>query len=172
MSDRAAGKGNRKGVGRTGRGLVAVLVAACSTLPFSGEIHAARRAKITLDYVAAGSFPLCSSAIRHNCVVDGDTFYIGEDKVRISDIDAPETHPPRCAAEERLGRRATERLSVLLSAGPFELMRKGRDEDRYGRKLRIVLRDGRSIGEILISEGLARKWKGKRRPWCPDTPAT
>ncbi|HEY0165289.1 MAG TPA: thermonuclease family protein [Sphingomicrobium sp.] len=41
-----------------------------------------------------------------------------------------------------------------------------RDEDRYGRKLRIVLVDGRSVGEMLVGEGLARSYGNGRRPWC------
>src|SRR5437762_4160411 len=44
--------------------------------------------------------------------------------------------------------------------------RGGRDEDRYGRKLRTVERNGRSLGEILIAEGLARRWGGARHSWC------
>lgn len=32
----------------------------------------------------------------------------------------------------------------------------GRDEDKYGRKLRIVMRDGESLGGALVDEGLAR----------------
>jgi endonuclease YncB( thermonuclease family) len=100
-------------------------------------------------------------------VVDGDTFWVGGDKIRIADIDTPETHPPRCAYEAELGERATRRLAALLDEGPFELAPiAGRDVDRYGRKLRIVVRDGRSLGDRLVSEGLARTWTGRREPWC------
>jgi endonuclease YncB( thermonuclease family) len=112
-------------------------------------------------------YPVCSGgATRLNCVVDGDTFHMDGATVRISDIDAPETHPPRCAREADLGDRATTRLSQLLSAGPFQLVRHDRDRDKYGRQLRVVIRDGRSIGRMLVGEGLARPWTGKRRPWC------
>jgi micrococcal nuclease len=45
-------------------------------------------------------------------------------------------------------------------------VRNGRDEDRYGRKLRVVVRDGRSIGDMLVAEGLARAWTGRREPRC------
>jgi endonuclease YncB( thermonuclease family) len=120
-----------------------------------------------------GRYPVCSNvSTREDCVVDGDTFYLGRVAIRILDIDAPETHPPRCASEADLGDRATTRLSTLLSAGPFQLVREGRDADRYGRKLRVVMRNGRSIGAVLVAEGLARKWTGKRRPWCPGGPST
>jgi len=114
--------------------------------------------------VAAVHFGWCSGSVRLNCVVDGDTFYLAGRKVRIADIDAPETHPSRCSAEATLGSRATSRLLALLNAGPFEL--KGSGQDRYGRDLRTVVRDGRSLGGILVAEGLARPWTGRRLPWC------
>jgi endonuclease YncB( thermonuclease family) len=36
----------------------------------------------------------------------------------------------------------------------------------YGRKLRILVRNGRSLGDTLVAEGLARRWDGARRSWC------
>jgi endonuclease YncB( thermonuclease family) len=99
-------------------------------------------------------------------VIDGDTFRFEGEKIRIADIDTPEVKG-RCAQERALAARATDRLAVLLAAGPFELETiGGRDEDRYGRKLRIVTRNGRSIGDQLVAEGLARTWSGRREPWC------
>ena len=84
----------------------------------------------------------------------------------IADIDAPELSPPRCEAERIKGEAAKSRLQQLLNAGAFSLVSGYRDEDRYGRKLRRVTRSGRSIGETLVEEGLARRWDGSRHPWC------
>ena len=98
-------------------------------------------------------------------VIDGDTFDYAGERIRISDIDTPEVRG-QCADERERPAQATQRLSALLAAGPFELVRNGRDEDRYGRKLRVVTRDGRSIGDMLVAEGLARTWSGRREPWC------
>ena len=100
-------------------------------------------------------------------VIDGDTFETGGIRVRIADIDTPEVRG-RCAYETALAARATARMRALLAAGPFELhpLADGRDEDAYGRKLRIVTRDGRSLGDVLVAEGLARTWSGRREPWC------
>lgn len=111
-------------------------------------------------------FPICHTGGGTNCVVDGDTAWIGGTKVRVADIDAPETHPPRCAEEAELGDRATRRLAELMSAGPFEMRSVDRDLDRYGRSLRVLVRDGRSLGDMMVAEGLARTWEGRRRPWC------
>lgn len=118
------------------------------------------------EAVAASGFTICSAPPHRDCVIDGDTFYLRAEKIRIADIDAPETHPPRCAYEAELGQRATHRLRELLNARPFELRPYERATDRYGRKLRIVARDGRSVGDMLVSEGLAREWTGRRAPWC------
>lgn len=101
-----------------------------------------------------------------NCVVDGDTLWIDRVKIRISDIDAPETHQPKCPAEKALGDRATQVLLAWVNAGAFELRVNGRQVDRYGRQLRVLVRDGESVGSELISRGLARKWDGARHPWC------
>ena len=105
--------------------------------------------------------------IRYTCVVDGDTFWFKGTKIRIADIDTPEVSQPRCPAEKALGDRATNRFIELLNEGPFEIASAGnRDTDRYGRALRIVLRNGHSLGDQLVQEGLARTWKGRREPWC------
>lgn len=111
-------------------------------------------------------FPICSSGARVDCVVDGDTFWFNGEKVRIADIDTPEIFSPRCGREKKLGERATRRLHALLNEGPIELRRAGRERDRYGRLLRTVHRDGRSLGAVLVDEGLARRWEGARRSWC------
>jgi endonuclease YncB( thermonuclease family) len=111
-------------------------------------------------------FTICHVGGGTNCVVDGDTAWIRGEKLRIADIDAPETHPPRCEAEAKLGDRATRRLAELMNAGPFEQRSADRDVDRYGRRLRVLVRDGRSLGDQLVAEGLARTWEGRRRPWC------
>jgi micrococcal nuclease len=112
-------------------------------------------------------FTLCARASRPNCVIDGDTIRLGGVKIRLEDIDAPEVFSPKCSSELARGNRATERLLALLNQGPFELVRTGsRDQDRYGRKLRTLERSGRSLGAVLVAEGLARRWDGARHPWC------
>ena len=112
------------------------------------------------------SFGMCHSGGGTNCVVDGDTIWYRETKIRIADIDTPETHQPKCAAEAKLGVAATRRMLQLVNAGPFTLQSINRDEDRYGRKLRVITRGGKSLGELLVEEGLARYYKGGRRGWC------
>ncbi len=112
------------------------------------------------------TFTLCHTGGGTNCVVDGDTIWLDGQKIRVADIDAPETHPSRCALEADLGTRATHRLQELVNAGPFAVTTLDRDADKYGRKLRVLTRGGQSLGDVLVNEGLARTWTGKREPWC------
>ncbi len=131
-----------------------------AAMPFAGGGSAAAG-----DTLSA-RFGLCHTGGGRDCVVDGDTFWFAGEKYRIADIDTPETHPARCAGEAALGAAATGRLQAWLNAGAFSLDSPGRDTDRYGRKLRIVTRGGASVGDVLVAEGLARRWEGHRLPWC------
>ncbi|MEN5300249.1 thermonuclease family protein [Brucella sp. TWI559] len=75
--------------------------------------------------------------------VDGDTFDISMERVRIANIDAPETKSAKCDAERRLGEVAKRRLQELLFSPGFEMERGdpklGRTKDRYGRTLATAL---------------------------------
>lgn len=112
------------------------------------------------------SFGACHEGGGRNCVVDGDTIWLGGQKVRIAGIDAPETHEPRCPREAELGKTAAERLRALLNSGTVLATPAGRDKDSNGRLLRDVAVDGRDVGKALINEGLARAYGGRKRGWC------
>ena len=110
-----------------------------------------------------GRFARCHGADRVTCVVDGDTLWLDGAKIRLADINTPETGRPQCRAEAELGERATRRLMQLLNEGGFTMEPRGnRDTDRYGRLLRVAMRDGESLGDVLVREGLARPWAGRR----------
>jgi micrococcal nuclease len=83
-------------------------------------------------------------------VVDGDTIKSPAGvRYRLVGFDCPETFRAKCDEELALG-LAASRL------------------DKYGRTLATLTVNGRDVGEVLISEGLARAYKGrKRESWCP-----
>lgn len=142
------------------------LASACAALLLAGSWLMYKPAMTTEQSVAT-RFGVCTGGYRHNCVVDGDTVWIGGAKIRLSGVDAPEIGSPACGREAELGHRAKRRLVELMNDGPFEVVRSGwRDSDSYGRKLRQLHRDGRSLGSILVSEGLARTWPDGPERWC------
>jgi endonuclease YncB( thermonuclease family) len=117
-------------------------------------------------------FTRCGPGRGHACVVDGDTFKIGQRKIRIIGIDAPETHPARCPEEARLGELATAKLQALLNQGPFTMVGRIDDSrDKYGRDLRAITRklsNGKtqSIADDLRSSGLVHRYVGFKTGWC------
>lgn len=96
-------------------------------------------------------------------VIDGDTIILGTERIRISNIDAPELHG-KCDAERRLAMAARRRLVDLLADMTPEVRRMG--VDRYGRTLARLYVGDQDVGEVLVSESLARQWVGRREPWC------
>jgi endonuclease YncB( thermonuclease family) len=133
---------------------------------YAAVLSATPKAPAVLDAGVDAHFGICFTGGGYNCVVDGDTLWLEGTKIRIADVDAPETHQPRCADEKQRGDRATLRLQQLVNSGTVTLRRIARDSDRYGRKLRIVLAGGVNVGSTLVAEGLARPYAGGRRPWC------
>lgn len=101
-------------------------------------------------------------------VIDGDTVFVGEDKVRLIGIDAPEigwVDPPagragrgsvdrrgnECFAEE-----AKEKLRELVEGREVRLEKDVSEKDKYDRLLRYVYVGEENINEVLVREGFAK----------------
>jgi len=80
-------------------------------------------------------------------VHDGDTFYVGPEKIRLRGIDTPELGAPR-------SRMATRRLVGLLREGPVTIV--PRAEDVYGRIVADVYVRGHDVSRVLRREGFAK----------------
>jgi len=79
------------------------------------------------------------------------------ERLRLVGINTPEDG--ECLADD-----AARRLEGLIGDGRVRLVRDVSDRDQYGRLLRHVLAGGRSVGELLVAEGLALS-----RAYPPDT---
>lgn len=89
-------------------------------------------------------------------VVDGDTLAFGEERVRILDIDAPETDQTCLGADGRAyacGEAATRAMEAL--AGDAEVRCEGPGRDVYGRMLARCEAGGRDLGAAMIRAGWA-----------------
>ncbi|THK37505.1 thermonuclease family protein [Ensifer sp. MPMI2T] len=117
-------------------------------------------------------------------VTDGDTIRVlGEASgTRLVGFNTPETYTPRCDRERELGNRATARLKEIVSTSSLQLTKvacscppgtEGTDACNHGRSCGTLTADGRDVGQILISEGLAVPFvcgmtscPPTPRPWC------
>jgi endonuclease YncB( thermonuclease family) len=170
---RYGNRGPRKRAARKSRVILGATVIWCAlTVLFAlwdGDVTGYDSLEFSPSSIGGAKFGLCRSASQQNCVIDGDTIRLGGVKIRLADIDTPEISSPKCDYEAALGHKAKRRLLELMNAGPIEIVSIGGPEvDRYGRQLRIIKREGRSIAETLVAEGLARRWSGARRSWCDD----
>ncbi|MGY6663390.1 MAG: thermonuclease family protein [Glycocaulis sp.] len=101
--------------------------------------------------------------------IDGDTLRCGAERIRLADIDAPETGSgARCDAEAMLADLAAAALARELEAGGLVIERRARDT--WGRTIAVISRDGQSIGERLIDQGVAVAWRGRQHDWCASPP--
>jgi micrococcal nuclease len=117
--------------------------------------------------LVTATFTQCGPGRGAACVIDGDTFKLGDRKVRIIGIDAPELIEPYCPQEAALARRSADRLLTLLNQGPFDMIaHRLHRQDRHGRDLMVLERNGASIGGQLIDEGFARRYLGAKQSWC------
>jgi micrococcal nuclease len=111
------------------------------------------------------NFQMCGRD-RYTCVVDGDTIWLDGLNLRLEAYDTPEPHNDICGgqAEVTLAGQASARLLQLLNSNAFTVQTAG--TDRYGRVLATIRIGGTDVGDILISEGLARRWPDGHEFWC------
>ena len=115
----------------------------------------------------SAKFTRCGQGRSMACVVDGDTLRLGQRRVRLIGIDAPEIAAAQCPAERALGERAANRLLALVNQSEFDLVgHRFHNRDSHGRDLRLARRGGVSFAAQLTDEGLARRYFGSKRDWC------
>lgn len=100
-------------------------------------------------------------------VIDGDTVKCDGERIRIENIDAPETtHRAKCDYEVTLGKAsAWEAMKLIGKAKEAKITRNTR-KDYFGRTLAYIELDGRDLGESLIKAGYAQPWTGRKAEWC------
>jgi endonuclease YncB( thermonuclease family) len=121
---------------------------------------------VSLQQPVSASFGYCGDGPHRNCVADGATFWHNGVKIGLAGIDTAEINRPACENERLLGQSAKVRLLGLLNSGPFTVQADASGADASGRVLRTVERNGRSLGSILVQEGLARPAGTPARAWC------
>lgn len=117
-------------------------------------------------------------------VIDGDTIRLNHQRpdVRLVGFNAPETRRALCEAERELGGKATRRLRDLVAAGNLDFQfvacacrpgTEGTPQCNFGRRCGTLKSNGRDVGSLLISEGLAVPFRcgatggpPTLRPWC------
>lgn len=108
-------------------------------------------------------FNLCDDEAGDACVLSASTYSWRGHVYHVSDIVAPGMFEGRCAAEADLARRGRHALAGMLNGGAFEARPDAADNDPYAR---ILVRDGVSLGELMVMKGYARPWTKDAVDWC------
>ena len=104
-------------------------------------------ALIALAFAFVPSGPDVSGAAR---VVDGDTLWIGDTKIRLFGVNAPEASDP-------LGPTATRWLDQKTRGKVLDCYRK--DTDRFGRMAAMCEADGIDLSAELARQGMAKAYR-------------
>jgi micrococcal nuclease len=107
-------------------------------------------------------------------VIDGDTFALGGERIRLLGVDAPETREARCEQERIAGYRTKSRVVELVRfGGVIDIRRQG--QDPFGRTLAHIVIDGRDLGDQLVREKLALPYRSgaeakavRMAHWCGE----
>ncbi len=97
--------------------------------------------------------------------IDGDTLELGDERIRLHGIDAPES-AQRCRAQGRLyacGREATRTLARLFRGSQVACEERGRD--RYGRIVAVCTAAGRDLNAWMVAEGWALAYRRYSRAY-------
>jgi micrococcal nuclease len=109
-------------------------------------------------------FMLCEALPHLTCVRSGDSFFLRGQLIELADVDTPRRYASECQAATQLSWKSALRLRDLLNSAPFEL--EGTEQRPDGTQLRLVTRDGKSLGADLVAEGLAKDKSVEAPNWC------
>jgi endonuclease YncB( thermonuclease family) len=108
-------------------------------------------------------FGQCYNASGPDCVVDGDTIYLGGQKVEIAGMQTAKIQGASCDDERNRGIDAALQLATILNKGKVTLGGSVRDPD--GALRQTVDVDGQDVSTAMIGAGAARSPDGDRN-WC------
>jgi micrococcal nuclease len=116
-------------------------------------------------------FGLCAELPYRTCVHNGDLIYLRGEPIRLSDVVSPDRYTAECPAASNIAWYAAIRLRDLLNKGPFDVVEPEASVDASGEGLmRRLERNGVSLGDALIDQGLARRRSNEAVDWCAEGP--
>lgn len=112
----------------------------------------------------------CTQPVR---VIDGDTIEVcnasGPERIRIANLDAPESFRPACAKEKLAGIQAKQAAIQFFVRPSVDLEIKRRIVDKYGRSVADVSVNGIDFRQHMIAEGHGVEWKfNEKHDWCKE----
>lgn len=109
-------------------------------------------------------FASCAGGSSPDCVVDGNTIYLGRQKVEIGGMEVPRIQGAACDQERSRGVDAAVRLADLLNGGKVTLAGKVRGPDGQMRSKVDV--NGDDVALAMIGADVAHQPSSEPQNWC------
>ena len=112
----------------------------------------------------AQRFGQCYNAGGPDCVMDGQSIYLGGQKLLIANMVAPKIQDAKCDEERTKGIDAAVHLADLLNSGKVTQGAAANGPD--GQMRTEVAVDGHDVGVEMVDAGLARDPSAASVDWC------
>lgn len=100
-------------------------------------------------------------------VYDADTFDVGNERIRVANLDAPEIgRRADCDEERALGDAATAAVSAIIQNANAVTIYPEDERDFFKRVVARIDVDGTDLAQTIIGRGLGRPWRGRSSDWC------
>lgn len=107
------------------------------------------------------SFSPCDDPAGNSCTLSADRYIWHGGTYVVADIRAPSLDKPRCPQEADLARQGRAAMLGLMNGGAFDAR-----PAPSGAQNRILMRDGVSLGSLLILKGYAKPAGSDAIDWC------
>jgi hypothetical protein len=108
-------------------------------------------------------FALCDDVRGDACILSANAYAWRGTRYHLADISVPSGTAPRCPAEAERAQKGRAALAAMVNGGAFEARPDAADPDPAAR---LLLRDGVSIGQLMILKGHAKPWSRTPIDWC------
>lgn len=145
--------------------LLALLVAGVAIFLFRTAMPSAASTLHSQDAATSitAEFALCDDPNGQACVLSPDSYAYAGQRYHLSDIRGPSLTGAPCEAQRaQQGRIA---LAAMLNGGTFAALPDSADSDRSAR---LLVRDGVSLGQLMVLKHHARTWSRGPINWCAD----
>lgn len=143
--------------------LVALLIAGGAILLFKDMLPAPEHAEVVGPTTISERFESCDDLTGDACILSADSYAYKGQRYRVADISVPSQADAKCPAEAELAQQGRTALAAMINGGAFDARPDPVDPDPSAR---LLVRDGVSLGQLMILKGHARPWSPKPINWC------
>ncbi|MET0370850.1 MAG: nuclease [Sphingobium sp.] len=143
--------------------LVALILGGGGFLLFKDILPDPRAAKAASAITIVDSFRACDDPTGTACALSADRYAWRGRSYAIGDIRGPSLTSPSCEQEGELAKQGRAALLALMNGGAFEAR-----PDPDNTNARLLVRDGVSLGSLLVIRGFAVPAGAGKTDWCAD----